>query len=54
MLDHTPRKRHHHTPEEEAEQDDEPGLLPVEPDEGPVPEGIPLDPENDDVIEPER
>ena len=31
----------------------EPGLLPVEPDEGPVPPLIPDDPEHDRVIDPE-
>jgi hypothetical protein len=31
----------------------EPGSLPVEPDEGPVPAGIPDDPEHDRVIDPE-
>lgn len=53
MVDHTPRKPHR-SPEEQAEDEEEPGLLPVEPDEGPLPQGIPLDPEHDDVIEPER
>lgn len=53
MVDHTPRKPHRN-PEEEAEGDEEPGLLPVEPDEGTYPQGIPLDPDQDDVIEPER
>lgn len=31
----------------------EPGSLPVEPDEGPVPDHIPSDPEDDRVIAPE-
>ena len=53
MPDHTPRKPHR-TPEEAAEEDDEPGFLPVEPDEGPGPQGIPFDPESDDPVEPER
>ena len=52
MVDHTPRKPHRN-PEEEAEGDEEPGMLPVEPDEGTFPQGIPLDPDQDDVIEPE-
>lgn len=30
-----------------------PGSMPVEPDEGPVPAGIPDDPEHDRVIDPE-
>ena len=30
-----------------------PGSMPVEPDEGPVPDGIPDDPEHDRVIDPE-
>ena len=31
----------------------EPGLLPVEPDEGPMPTGIPSDPEHDRIVDPE-
>jgi len=35
------------------EREDEPGALPVEPDEGPVPAVIPDDPEQQRVILPE-
>ncbi|CAN5322370.1 hypothetical protein BH11PSE9_BH11PSE9_20080 [soil metagenome] len=31
----------------------EPGDLPIEPDEGPVPTGIPIDPEHDRIVDPE-
>lgn len=33
--------------------DPEPGMLPVEPDQGPVPPVIPADPEHDRVVDPE-
>lgn len=52
MNAHTPHKPHR-TPAEEAEDDLEPGMLPVEPDSGIVPPAIPVDPEHDRVVDPE-
>ena len=52
MATHTPRKPHH-TPADQAENDPEPGMLPVEPDQGPVPPAIPADPEHDRLVDPE-
>jgi hypothetical protein len=52
MATHTPHKTHR-TPAEEAEEEFEPGMLPVEPDTGPVTPGIPDDPEHDRVVDPE-
>jgi hypothetical protein len=40
-------------PRDPAEQDDEPGTLPVEPDEGPVSPALPQDPEHDRMVDPE-
>ena len=48
---HTPRKtQRSHV---EHSEDEEPGLLPVDPDQGPVPPMIPGDPEHDRVVDPE-
>ena len=47
----TPHRPHHtppHTPDEE-----QPGMLPVEPDQGLVPPAIPDDPEHDRAGDPE-
>ena len=47
----TPHRPHHtppHTPD-----DEQPGMLPVEPDQGLVPPAIPDDPENDRAGDPE-
>jgi len=52
MSAHTPQKTHR-TPAEEAEDDPEPGMLPVEPDSGAVSPAIPVDPEHDRVVDPE-
>ena len=52
MATHTPHKPHR-THAEEAEIDPEPGMLPVEPDEGVVPPAIPTDPEHDRMVDPE-
>lgn len=52
MASHLPHKSHR-TPAEEAEDDPEPGMLPVEPDEGVVSPSIPADPEHDRVVDPE-
>ena len=41
----TPHKPHH--PHNDVPDDLEPGSLPVEPDEGPVPVPLPDDPEQD-------
>jgi hypothetical protein len=41
-----------HRPNIDEPDDLDPGDLPVEPDEGPVPDHIPDDPENDRVISP--
>lgn len=46
MATHTPHKPHR-THAEEAEDDPEPGMLPVEPDSGPIAPAIPVDPERD-------
>ena len=40
-------------PSQDVPDEFEPGSLPVEPDEGPVPTGIPDDPEHDRVVDPE-
>lgn len=48
---HTPRKPHRHHGEES--DDPEPGALPVDPDQGPVPPIVPDDPEHDRVVDPE-
>ena len=51
MPSHTPRKPHRH---HGAESDDpEPGSMPVEPDQGPVPPVVPNDPEHDRIVDPE-
>jgi hypothetical protein len=51
MKIHAPHKPHRsHT--DDADEP-EPGLLPVEPDQGPVPDGIPGDPEHDRTVDPE-
>jgi hypothetical protein len=52
MATHTPHKPHR-TLGEEAEDDPEPGMLPVEPDSGPVLPAIPSDPEHDRTVDPE-
>jgi len=51
MASHTPHKPYR-TPAEEAEDDVEPGALPVDPD-GVVPPAIPADPEHDRIVDPE-
>jgi hypothetical protein len=51
MPSHKPRKLHRTHAEEPIEP--EPGSLPVDPDEGPVPPIIPGDPEHDRVVDPE-
>ncbi len=45
----------HRSPRPPSDEPDdfEPGSLPVEPDQGPVPADIPQDPEYDRVVEPE-
>jgi hypothetical protein len=52
MATHTPHKPHR-TLSEEAEDDPEPGMLPVEPDSGPIAPAIPADPEHDRTQDPE-
>lgn len=52
MANRTPHKPHR-THAEEAEVDPEPGMLPVEPDQGMVPSAIPDDPEHDRLVDPE-
>ena len=50
----TTHKPHKPGPAHDVEVDDpEPGMLPVGPDEGPVPPAIPEDPEHDRVVDPE-
>ncbi len=51
MFESSPHKPYH--PSQDVPDEFEPGSLPVEPDEGPVPAGIPDDPEHDRVIDPE-
>lgn len=48
---HAPHKPHRHHGEEA--DDSEPGSMPVEPDQGPVPPIIPDDPEHDRIVDPE-
>lgn len=52
MANHTPHKPHR-THADEAEDDPEPGMLPVEPDKGPVPSSNPEDTQHDGVVDPE-
>lgn len=52
MATHTPHKTHR-TQGEEAEDDPEPGMLPVEPDSGVVAPAVPADPEHDRGGDPE-
>ena len=51
MFESSPHKPYH--PSQDVPDEFEPGSLPVEPDEGPVPAGIPADPEHDRVVDPE-
>jgi hypothetical protein len=48
-----PRKPHHHPGHLQDPDDFEPNLLPVDPDQGPVPALIPTDPEHDRMVDPE-
>jgi hypothetical protein len=50
---HTPHKPHHHSGHTQEPDDFEPSLLPVDPDQGPVPALIPTDPEHDRMVDPE-
>ncbi len=52
MATHIPHKTHR-TPGEQAEIDPEPGMLPIEPDEGLEQPVIPADPEHDRRVDPE-
>ena len=52
MATHVPHKNHR-THAEQAEDDPEPGMLPVEPDEGLIPPAVPLDREHDGGADPE-
>lgn len=52
MATRTPHKPHR-TQAEQAEEDPEPGMLPVEPDQGATPPAIPADPEHDRLVDPE-
>ena len=52
MATHTPHKKHR-SQTEEAEDDPDPGMLPVEPDSGLVPPAIPNDEEHDRSVDPE-
>lgn len=51
MDSHTPHKTHR--PHKGIGDEAEPGLLPVEPDKGPVQPALPVDPEHDRVVDPE-
>jgi hypothetical protein len=48
-----PHKPHHHPGHTQEPDDFEPSLLPVDPDQGPVPALIPTDPEHDRMVDPE-
>lgn len=48
-----PHKPHHHPGHAQDPDDFEPSLLPIDPDQGPVPSGIPDDPEHDRMVDPE-
>ena len=51
MATHKPHTPH---PSHDVEgEDPEPGMLPVDPDQGPVPPVIPLDPEHERIVDPE-
>ncbi len=45
---HKPQRTHIEDPDES-----EPGMLPVDPDEGAIPPALPGDPEHDRIIDPE-
>ena len=47
------KREPHPTRVDEAEQNSDPGMLPVAPDQGPVPAVIPADPGHDRVVDPE-
>ena len=51
MPNHTPHKPHHRHAEDE--DDPEPGMLPVEPDTGPIPPIVPADHEHERDADPE-
>jgi hypothetical protein len=51
MLTHASHKLHRHHSDEA--DDPEPGMLPVDPDEGPLPPVIPDDSEHDRIVDPE-
>ena len=52
MAIHTPPHKAH--PSHDVPTDDpEPGMLPVEPDTGPLPPGVPLNPEKEPADDPE-
>ena len=53
MATHAPHKPHHHPGHVQDPDDFEPSLLPVDPDQGPVPALIPSDPEHDRMVDPE-
>jgi hypothetical protein len=48
-----PSRQPHRTQVDEAEDNADPGMLPVEPDEGLVPPAIPADAEHDRLVDPE-
>jgi hypothetical protein len=49
----TPKTHKPHHPGKNDADEFEPGSLPVEPDEGPVPALIPADPEHERMVDPE-
>jgi hypothetical protein len=51
MATHAPHRPHR--PHGEDADETEPGMLPVEPDTGPVPPGMPVDPEHEPAADPE-
>jgi len=55
MKSRAPHKTHRlsHRSSNGETDDPEPGMLPVEPDKGPVQPDLPVDPEHDRVVDPE-
>lgn len=50
---HTPHKPQHHPGHTTKPDDFEPGLLPIDPDQGPVPALDPMNPQEDRPVDPE-
>ena len=50
---HLAPHKHRGSRVDDAQEQSDPGMLPVEPDQGPVPDHIPEDPEHDRVVPPD-